>query len=42
MFGTFVPLQKILTSKAKSKKDLDFGVKKKNVLCVIKMYHITE
>ena len=43
LFGTFVSLQKILTSKAKRKKSLliVFVVEKKNVLCVIKIYHIT-
>ena len=44
LFGTFVALQKILTSKAKRKKNIliVFVVEKKNVLCVIEIYHITE
>ena len=43
MFGTFVALQKILTRKAKRKKNLIvFMVEKQNVLYVIKIYHITQ
>ena len=44
VFGTFVALQKTLTSKAKRKKNIliDFLVEKQNVLHVIKICHITE
>ena len=43
MFGTFAALQKILTIKAKRKKNqIVFMAEKKNKLCVIKIYNITE
>ena len=43
MFGTFAALQKILTIKAKRKKiQIVFMAEKKNKLCVIKIYNITE
>ena len=44
MSGTFVALQKILISNAKRKKYIliVFVVEKKNVLCVIEIYPITE
>ena len=42
MFGTFAALPKILTSKAKRKKNIliVFAVEKKNVLCIIEIHHI--
>ena len=42
IFGSFVALQKLLTSKAKRKRNtlIVFPIEKKNVLCVIGIYHI--
>ena len=43
MFGTFASVQKILTIEAKRKKNyIVFMAEKKNKLCVIKIYNVTE